>query len=119
MIKEDNYTRKGKVTYISDGDTFDADIDLGFHVYIRERFRINGIDAPELKGPERPMGLKAKKFLEETILNKEIFVHSLRKDGFRRWLADVYFTDSDGMLKSVANVMFQKGLAMYRDYSGR
>jgi micrococcal nuclease len=119
MLMKDNYIRQGIVTYISDGDTFDADIDLGFHVYVRERFRINGIDAPELKGPERPEGLKSKKFLVETILDKTIYVHSLKRDGFRRWLADVYFMDANGSMKSIADVMFQKGLTEYREYSGR
>ena len=33
-----------------DGDTVELDVDLGFHVQITTRVRLDGIDTPELKG---------------------------------------------------------------------
>ena len=34
---------------VIDGDTIDADIDLGFSISIRRRVRLEGIDAPETR----------------------------------------------------------------------
>ena len=38
------------VIKIVDGDTFDAEIDLGFDVTVKKRIRIEGIDCPEARG---------------------------------------------------------------------
>lgn len=37
-----------KVLKVIDGDTIDADLDLGFRIHTNVRFRLNGIDTPEL-----------------------------------------------------------------------
>lgn len=50
----------GTITKVVDGDTVDAVIDLGFTISVRERFRLLGINAPEIHGPETPEGLKSK-----------------------------------------------------------
>ena len=38
---------KVKITRVVDGDTVDADIDLGFDIIYRDRIRLMGIDTPE------------------------------------------------------------------------
>ena len=38
---------KAKVKRVVDGDTVDLEIDLGFHVVIRERGRLLNVDTPE------------------------------------------------------------------------
>ena len=45
---------------IYDGDTITAVIDLGFGVYKTAILRLKGIDAPELRGDERPEGIKSR-----------------------------------------------------------
>ena len=44
------YIYKATVRSIHDGDTFTATVDLGFHVELEAKIRLNGINAPELKG---------------------------------------------------------------------
>lgn len=46
------YTYKATLTRIIDGDTYEADIDLGFHVHIRARLRLAATDCPELPTPQ-------------------------------------------------------------------
>ena len=43
------YEYKVKVTRVVDGDTVDADINLGFDIVYKERIRLMGIDTPEMK----------------------------------------------------------------------
>ena len=108
----DNYTRTGIVKYIIDGDTIDIECDLGFYVKIKERFRIKGIDTPEIYGKTRGEGLKAKKFLEDTLLNKEVSIISRKMDGFRRWLADIFYIDAEGNQRNLSLELLQNGLAI-------
>lgn len=41
------FTYSATVERIVDGDTIDLNVDLGFRVYHRDRFRLLGIDTPE------------------------------------------------------------------------
>ncbi len=50
------YTYKAKLLRVVDGDTCDAQIDLGFDVSVKKRIRFAGINAPE----SRTRGLKKK-----------------------------------------------------------
>ena len=42
-----NYVYRIQVTRVVDGDTVDANIDLGFNMMYKERIRLMGIDTPE------------------------------------------------------------------------
>lgn len=50
-----------------DGDTVEAEIDLGFHVSFTVTLRLVGINAPETKGAERSRGLAATRSLDSLI----------------------------------------------------
>jgi len=57
------YEYKAKLIRVVDGDTIDAEIDLGFKIYIKERIRFAGIDTPESRTRhkhEKSWGLAAK-----------------------------------------------------------
>ena len=41
------YTYKAKLDRVIDGDTVDANIDLGFDISVHKRIRLAGIDSPE------------------------------------------------------------------------
>jgi Micrococcal nuclease (thermonuclease) homologs len=112
MEIKDIYTRNAKVTNIVDGDTFDAEVDLGFHIKISDRFRVLGIDAPEKFGVTKAAGLKSKQYLVDNILNKDIVIISNKMDGFRRYLADVYITNADGSQSKLADIMLNSRLAI-------
>ena len=57
------YLYKINVTRVVDGDTVDAEIDLGFDIVLSKRIRLHGIDAPETRTrdkEEKKKGLAAK-----------------------------------------------------------
>lgn len=81
--------------YVTDGDTFDVLIDLGFNNYAYETIRLHDVDTPEIFRPksedERDLGLKAKYRVTELIFDKPLLIRSFRdKETFGRFVADVY-----------------------------
>lgn len=77
----------GTITKVVDGDTVDAVIDLGFTITVRERFRLLGINAPEVHGPETPEGKKTKEWLAAQIEGKEVTIECHGQEKYGRWLA--------------------------------
>jgi micrococcal nuclease len=62
------YVYNAKCTRVVDGDTIDAEIDLGFDVKIKKRIRLAGINAPESRTRnlvEKKLGLAAKEKLKD------------------------------------------------------
>jgi micrococcal nuclease len=60
------YRYNAKLIRVVDGDTIDADIDLGFDVHVKKRIRLAGINAPESRTRnkvEKKLGLAAKERL--------------------------------------------------------
>lgn len=106
------YHYRAKLNRVVDGDTVDVSLDLGFNARINMRLRILGIDSPE-RG--QPGFEEATQFLWDWFLNAELadpewrcIVHTVRKDSFGRWLADIYAPDGT----SVAEVMLHTGHAV-------
>ena len=103
------YSYKAVVTSIHDGDTFTADIDLGFGVWLKKQtIRLFGINAPEIKGEFRSLGLTSKDRLSELTINKEILLETIKdkKEKYGRWLGVV---SVDG--KNVNNLLVEEGFA--------
>ena len=80
-----------------DGDTIWLDVDLGFRVSMELKFRLADIDAWEIKGEERPLGLLSKAYLFERVSpalenGEEVIVKTDRdKSGsYNRFLATIY-----------------------------
>ena len=76
-----------------DADTVTADIDLGFSfVHTDQKFRLYGIDAPEVRGDEREAGLEARDALRDRILGQEVTICSIEdgKGKYGRYLARIY-----------------------------
>ena len=64
------YNYNAKCVKVVDGDTIDAEIDLGFDVKIKKRIRLAGINAPESRTRnkvEKKLGLAAKERLIEIL----------------------------------------------------
>ena len=62
------YNYNAKCTRVVDGDTIDAEIDLGFDIKVTKRIRLGGINAPESRTRnkvEKKLGLAAKERLKE------------------------------------------------------
>lgn len=108
------YTYTGKVTNVVDGDTIDCwvevavNIGFGLDATVRatHRFRLLGVNCPEVHGPTRDAGLAAKAYTTAALLGKTVRLEAyevepdlaaedrgFRTDSFARWLAAVYLGD--------------------------
>lgn len=100
---------KAKLIEVIDGDTVDLQIDLGFSVCISERFRLYGIDAPEMK---TEAGKIAKAWLQATLFGKELFVQTIKAkrgakaDKYGRFLAILHF-DQNAMALNIAETKIE------------
>jgi micrococcal nuclease len=104
------YIYKAKVLNIVDGDTIDVEIDLGFYMYFRTRLRLSGINTPELRDKDpivRNLAQVAKQFLVMKILDKQVIIHSYKKDKYGRFLAEVYLGD-----ENINTTLLIEGLAV-------
>jgi micrococcal nuclease len=71
MTERDPYIYRVKqVLKVVDGDTIDADIDLGFDISLTKRVRLAGIDTPESRTTdkqEKALGLESKEWLKSRL----------------------------------------------------
>ena len=61
------YEYSCKIIRVLDGDTVEADIDLGFRITYRQTIRLVAMNAPEIRTGQGPA---AKRRLEELVLGK-------------------------------------------------
>lgn len=111
-----------KLVEVYDGDTVVLDIDLGFDVWLlRQRVRIAGIDAPELRTrdeAEKAMGVEAREFLRSLLAKRNLRVVSEKynaSEKFGRILGDIFFLE-DGEWRSARDEMLAYGRG--RAYDG-
>jgi micrococcal nuclease len=93
------FVYKAELVRVVDGDTVDLIIDLGFDTSRKERFRLYGIDAPELN---TLAGKAAKAWLWEALQPLEaIYVQTIqlstkaKRDKYGRFLAVLYKSESE------------------------
>lgn len=113
------YHYKAKIVEVYDGETCTIDIDLGLHTWIKgEKIRLNRINAPELRGTERTKGLKSRDFLRLLILDKEVFIETIKdkKEKYGRYLADVWLEDDKGKFININDEIVKNGFAKYQKY---
>ena len=97
------YNYKISVLKVVDGDTIDAEIDLGFDIKVKKRVRFMGINAPESRTrdlEEKAKGLAAKdrvKALLEGCKNIQLHSHGIGK--FGRCLGEIFLDTVDGQEK--------------------
>lgn len=96
------YWYRAQFFSIYDADTIRFDIDLGFGVWLRgQAVRLYGIDAYELRGPEREQGLKAKEHAENRLNSTRairLLTYKDRTGKYGRWLAQVFLWIDDEWL---------------------
>lgn len=113
MIKQ-QYLYDAMVTGVYDGDTVTVDIDLGLRVWVRgEKLRLHRINAPELRGSERPRGLVSRDWLRERVLNQCVVIESIRdkKGKYGRYLAEIWLGD-----ENINDALVSQGMAEYKEY---
>jgi micrococcal nuclease len=107
------YEYKAKVVKVVDGDTVDCDVDLGFYMTARIRFRLARIDTPEIRGEERPEGLLAKQWLIDTLQksNNEITVQTGKTGKYGRWIGEIIIGETN-----INDELVKTGHAEYTSY---
>jgi len=111
------YQFKGVVTNIVDADTVDAELDLGFGITMKQRFRIDNYDAPETWRPrneaERLHGEKATKRATELLLNQVVLMRSSKVPGiYGRYGATIWLEDG----RNFSEIMISEGFSKLEDY---
>jgi endonuclease YncB( thermonuclease family) len=112
----ERYCYNGTVLKVVDGDTLLVRVDLGFDGFIDDRFRLRGVDAPELETAD---GQMAKRFVMQRLrTGSTVLLLTYGCDKYGRYLADVYF--SDGTQPPTVDTgrflnreMLEKGVAGY------
>jgi micrococcal nuclease len=95
-----DYKYNARNIRVIDGDTIEAEIDLGFRVFRKDIFRLAGIQAPEHDKASTD-------FLRSSLEEKTVILESRRSEKYGRWLAIVY---ADGV--NVNQAMIDIGLAI-------
>lgn len=105
-----NYSyRVIEVLRIVDGDTYDVVVSLGFGLRAAFRFRLEGLDTPEIFGvnkdsDEYAAGIAAKEFVEDWFDGRDVIARTFKGSGetiglgdgaFGRWLAAFEDADTD------------------------
>ena len=109
------YEYKAKLIRVVDGDTIDAEIDLGFKIFIKERIRFAGIDTPESRTRhkhEKSWGLAAKCRVKDLLGREDAeftLTTELQKKGkFGRILGSVILADGT----SLSEILLDEKLAI-------
>ena len=110
-----------KVLKVVDGDTIDAEIDLGYYIKVKKRIRLHGINTPEIRlnnkiknteerKAEKSRGLIAKARLREICDNNEILVESVGIGKYGRVLGILYAARDEQQL-NVNHILLEEGHA--------
>ena len=120
---EPSYVYRAVCVSCYDADTITVDIDCGFGVWLhKQKIRFYGINAPEVRGPEREQGLVARDALRAMLpVGKPLVLATKRdkKGKYGRWVAEVYFqsfANPDGPMMSANETLVARGLAKRASY---
>jgi len=109
------YEYKCFTVRVVDGNTIDAEIDLGFNVLVRQRIKLYGVNVPDIRSydekekarataaRDRLVELLGKEFVCQTIMNKR------GKAG--RTLGQAYVLDVNGQKIDVNKTLIDEGFA--------
>ena len=111
------YTYYALIVRVVDGDTVDAEVDLGFSLKYKARFRIKELDTPETWRPksdaERAHGKAATAFATELLLDKNVILKTEPVVGiYGRYMASIVLSDGNDF----AEVMISAGLQKRDNY---
>ena len=117
------YTYNIEVVSVYDGDTVRVNIDLGFgHIWKGSdgkgvKIRLHGINTPEVRGVERPEGLKSKQYLIDLIEGKSVVLKTIKdKTGkYGRYLGILYVGEGDSW-KNINETLVSEGYAIHKTY---
>ena len=121
------FTYSAKILKWIDGDTVDLEVDLGFKIAVKDRFRLYGIDTPELRPKKADFATEedrreeirkadaALAFCEDKApVGSKVLVrtHKDEKGKYGRWLADINLPNG----KILNELLVNEGLAKLASY---
>ena len=120
MADKDPYVyRIRSVHKVVDGDTIDADIDLGFDISLTKRIRLAGIDTPESRttdAKEKALGLEVKEWLKHRLDGaKDILIKTELPDSTEKYGRIIGHLYINGEATSINNQMVAEGYAWEYD----
>ena len=110
-----------KIERVKDGDTFVGSVKIWEETYVRDTFRVYGVDCPELrvksayrddgtpktreeKYHETAPGRASKAFVERVLMNSVVYVTPRGRGKYGRVLVDVYFENPDPFAEGFVNL---------------
>ena len=120
MDNKDPYIyRIRSIHKVVDGDTIDADIDLGFDISLTKRIRLAGVDTPESRtadANEKKYGLESKEWLKKRCENaKDILIKTELPDSTEKYGRIIGHLFINGEEISLNNQMIAEGYAWTYD----
>ena len=120
MDNKDPYIyRIRSVHKVVDGDTIDADIDLGFDISLTKRIRLAGVDTPESRTTdtkEKALGLEVKEWLKHRLEGaKDILIKTELPDSTEKYGRIIGHLYINGESTSINNQMVAEGYAWEYD----
>ena len=116
MDRDPYVYRIKSITKVVDGDTIDANIDLGFDISLTKRIRLAGIDSPESRTTnlkEKALGLESKEWLKKSLEGaKDIIIKTEKPDStekYGRIIGHLFVNDQE---TSLNNQMIDEGYAL-------
>ena len=114
-LKDPYIYRIKQIIKVVDGDTIDADIDLGFDISLSKRIRLAAVDTPESRtadANEKKYGLESKEWLKHKVENaKNTLIKTELPDStekYGRIIGHLYINDQE---TSLNNQMIVEGYA--------
>lgn len=120
MSDKDPYIyRIRSIHKVVDGDTIDADIDLGFDISLTKRIRLAGVDTPESRttdANEKKLGLESKEWLKKRVDGaKDIIIRTELPDSTEKYGRIIGHLFINGEEISLNNQMITEGYAWLYD----
>jgi micrococcal nuclease len=120
MENKDPYIyRIREIHKVVDGDTIDADIDLGFDISLTKRIRLAGVDTPESRTTdlkEKALGLESKEWLKHRVEGaKDIIIKTELPDSTEKYGRIIGHLFINGEATSLNEQMITEGYALAYD----
>lgn len=121
------YTYNAKIRSVYDGDTFRADLSLGFGLLDRgskgkgRAFRLMGIDTPEVRGSDKELGIVVRDYLREIMSEgTDVIITSVKDTSgkYGRYLAYVKIpkTEDRECIEDLTQHLLEKGMGEVPSY---
>ena len=109
------YEYKCVTIRVIDGNTIDAEVDLGFNVLIRQRIKLHGVLAPDMRSfseQDKQRAASARQRLTE-LVGKEFYCNTIlnKRGKAGRTLGYVYVLDDNENRIDVNQTLIDEGLA--------